>query len=505
VTRVREMAVRRALGASTKTLIAQLFTESMLLGIAGSIVGIALAIGGVRAFLVMMPRGLPRAGTIGVDLRVFLFAAAVGLATAVVFGLLPALRFARSRIADPMRTSSRSVTGGRASHMVRSGIIVTEVALSLVLVAQAGWLLRSFIRINAQELGFNSAGVITMPMSVAGIDSAAVWNVRMEAVRQSVAQVSGVRDVAFGLTMPLEFTGGSRCCWSQRPMFAGKERPQQSTAYHPVTDNYFRMLGIHIVAGQDWTEVRARAVPGPVVINEALAKAMFGTTNAAIGAVLTISNKPYEVVGVAANNRHYGADQPYGTALYLPVADIPFSPGRVMIAVKTHRTDDKLAAELRAAIWRTEPNLPVPTIRALDDWASAATARRRFDSLLFGTFSVIALLLVAGGLAGTLWYSVNLQRRSLGIRLALGATPRRLERGVLTNGVGMAAIGAVLGGVGAWFAGKLIESRLFGVDARDTRTLALSIGVLMLMALISSWVPARRAAVTNPMESLRTE
>jgi ABC-type antimicrobial peptide transport system permease subunit len=133
------------------------------------------------------------------------------------------------------------------------------------------------------------------------------------------------------------------------------------------------------------------------------------------------------------------------------------------------------------------------------------SAHRRFDALLFGTFSAVALLLVAGGLAGTLLYMVSLQRRSLGIRIALGATSRGLERGVLARGVGLAGIGAIIGTIGAWFAGKLIESQLYGVEARDLRTLGLAVGVLMLIALLSSWIPARRAAVTNPMESFRAE
>lgn len=505
VTRMREMAVRRALGARTSTLVAQMFVESMMLGGAGVLVGSVLAFGGLRAFLAFMPRGLPRTGAIAIDARVFAFAAIVGVATAVLFGLIPALRLTRAGGADPLRSSSRSVTGGRRAHAVRYAIVVAEVAVSLVLVVQAGWLLRSFVRMNAQELGFRTSGIVTMPMSITGIEEAAEWNVRMQATRESIARISGVRDVAFGLTMPLEWTGGGRCCWGQRVNFTGKEPQQRSSAFHPVTENYFRMYDIRIVAGTDWTESRARAVPGPAVINEDLATEMFGTAHAALGATLTVNSKPFEVVGVAANNRHYGADRPFGTAVYMPVTSIPYSPGRVMIAVRTDRADDALANDLRTAIWRTEPKLPVPVIRTMEEWSHAAAARRRFDSYLFGAFSAVALLLVAGGLAGTLWYMVNLQRRSMGIRLALGATPRGLERRVLTSGTGMAAIGAVFGGVGAWFAGRLIESRLYGVNARDLRTLAVCVGVVMIVALISSWAPARRAAGTNPMESLRAD
>ncbi len=184
---------------------------------------------------------------------------------------------------------------------------------------------------------------------------------------------------------------------------------------------------------------------------------------------------------------------------------MPFAPDNVTIAVRTERTDDALATDLRAAIRRVEPKLPVPTINTVAELARRDSAHRRFDAMLFGTFSVVALLLVAGGLAGTLLYMVSLQRRSLGIRLALGATPRILERGVIASGVGLAGIGVIIGTVGAWFAGRLIESRLYGVEARDAGTLGLAVSVLMLTALLSSWIPARRAARTNPIEALQAE
>jgi ABC-type antimicrobial peptide transport system permease subunit len=232
---------------------------------------------------------------------------------------------------------------------------------------------------------------------------------------------------------------------------------------------------------------------------------VYGSAGAALGATFVLDQSDFRVVGVARNTRHYGVDQPYGAAVYIPANVMPFAPGSGTMAVLTSRTDDALATDLRAAIWRAEPNLAIPTITTVAELARQDSAHRRFDALLFGTFSVVALLLVAGGLAGTLLYMVSQQRRSLGIRLALGATPRGLERAVLTRGVGLAAIGVIIGTIGAWFAGRLIESRLYGVEARDARTLGLAVSVLMTIALLSSWIPARRAAVTNPIESLRAD
>jgi putative ABC transport system permease protein len=335
--------------------------------------------------------------------------------------------------------------------------------------------------------------------------SAAVWYRRMEAIRESLARTRGVDGVAFGLTMPLQWVGGGRCCWAARPSFAGKERPTRSSVIHPVSDGFFDLFAIRFAAGNAWAPGTAIGAPYPAVISEESAKQVFGGANASLGATFAMDQKEFRVVGVARNTRHYGADQPYQPAVYIPANTMPFAPDMVTMAVRTERTDDALGADLRAAIWRAEPNLPVPAVDPIVELARRDAAHRRFDAVLFGTFSAVALLLVAGGLAGTLLYMVSVQRRSLGIRLALGATPRDLERGVLASGVGLAATGVIIGTIGAWFAGRLIESRLFGVEARDARTLGLAVSLLMVIALLSSWIPARRAAVTDPIESLRAE
>jgi predicted permease len=462
---------------------------------------------------VLTPAGLPRAATIAVDARVLLFAASIGIITAIVFGLIPAMRLAGRGSGDPLRESGRTLTGTRGAHRLRSALLVGEVALSLVLVAQAGWLLRSFIRMSRVDLGFRTSGVVSIPLSIpvprhATGDSArasrAEWNRRLEAMRESLARTRGVHDAAFGLTTPLQWVGGGRCCWSARPSFAGKERLPQSSATHPVSDTFFAVFDIGFVAGEAWTG-RPTGPPYPAVISEQLANQVYGGANASLGGMFALDKTQFRVVGVARNTRHYGADQPYGTAIYIPAIAMPFAPDLVTMAVRTDRTDDALATDLRMAIWRTEPKLPVPSITALADLARRDSAHRRFDAVLFGTFSVVALLLVAGGLAGTLLYMVSVQKRSLGIRLALGATPRTLERGVLTSGVRLASIGVLIGTIGAWLAGRLIESRLYGVEARDVRTLVLAVSVLLLTALVSSWIPARRAAGTDPIESLRGE
>jgi predicted permease len=513
VARSREMAVRRALGARTRSLVAQLLIETGMLGAGGALLGALLAYAGVRAFLALVPAGLPRATAITVDVRVLLFAAGVGLLTAIVFGLMPALRLARPGSGDPLRDSGRTLTQSLGAQRLRSALVIGEVAVSLVLLAQAGWLLRSFIRMSSAELGFSTSGIYEIPLAVpqpaqansdAAATPAAEWHRRLKAIRESLALTRGVQSVAFGLTMPLEYVGAGQCCYSARPTFAGRERPARSSVIHPVSAEFFDVLALRFAAGEAWGRTLT-GPPYPAVINEHQADQVYGSASAALGATFVLDQTDFRIVGIARNTRHYGVDRPYGAAVYIPVHTMPFAPGTGTMAVLTERTDDALATDLRAAIWRAEPSLPVPTIVTVAELARRDSAHRRFDALLFGTFSVVALLLAAGGLAGTLLYMVSLQRRSLGIRLALGATPRGLERRVLTSGVGLAAAGVSIGTIGAWFAGRLIESRLYGVEARDTATLCAAVSVLMLVALLSSWIPARRAAVTNPIESLRSE
>jgi predicted permease len=386
---------------------------------------------------------------------------------------------------------------------VRSFIVVAEVGLSLVLVAQAGWLLRSFIRLHQEPLGFRTENVVTIPLTPTGIQTTDEWARRMEGMRAALAETPGVRGATFGLSMPLQWTGGTRCCWSTRIDFGGGEGPVH--VVHPVESSYFDVLGLDVLAGRSWTGAEANAVPRPAVVTEPLALHAFGSAAAALGRSFVLAGTSFYIMGVAADNRHYGPDQEHGPALYVPIAAMPFVPIDVHMAVLTADPPAELPTLLRAAVWRSEPELPVPTIRPMSEWISTATAESRFASALFAVFAGVALLLVAGGLSGTLLYMVRLQRRDLGIRLALGATAGRLERRVLLRGLATAAIGGALGAAGAWATGRLLESRLFGVDARDFRTLALATMVLLLTALFASWIPARRAAATDPMDSLRAE
>lgn len=499
--RIREMAVRRAIGARTAMLAGQLLSESLIIAVAGAALGLLLAVAALRAALTLGPDVLPRLASASIDYRVLAFALSVAVATALIFGLLPALRLARGDVAATLQ-SARGSTGGHAANRIQAALVVAEVALSLILVTQAGSLVRSFALLHREELGFRTDDVWTMPLSPRHMAEGGDWVQRMDAVKASLAEVPGVRAVTYGYTMPLEYTGGARCCWHNHPVFSGSEHPA-SVVMHPVEADYFDLLQIRIIAGAPWSRNERNLQPRPALLSEGLALAAFGSARDALGREMRLAEMDFRIVGVVDDNRHYGPDQIHGPAVYLPATAV--SGGPAHMAVLVDRPYPDLATRLREAVWRVEPDLPVPTVRSLADWAGAATARRRFESLLFATFGVVAMVLLAGGLCGALLYAVGRRRRELGIRLALGETSTRLQWRVLSQGLRIVAIGCALGIVGAWMFGTLLQSLLFGVEANDPVTIAGALAILMGVALASSWFPARRAAAADPMEVLRAE
>jgi predicted permease len=503
LSRTRETAVRRALGAGTRALVGQLMVESLLVASAGAALGAALAALGVRALLALSPEALPRADQVQIDARVLVFAAATAAATALAFGLLPALRVAGRDPGDALRSGGRSSTGGRGTRSLRASLVVAEVALSLVLVSQAGLLLESFVRLHAQPFGFRVEGVWTLPVRLPEEGEEGSALARMERIRERLAAVPGVRAASFGYSVPMEHVGGNRCCWTMN--LETPDGGRLRTALHPVARDWFTIFDSRLVAGRFWDEREIGGEPAPAVVNEAFANAMFGAPEAALGREFTASGIRWRALGVVVTDRHYGPDRDHGAAVYLPAAAAPTPFASAHIAVLAPDASAELAAELRQAVWDVEPDVPVPSIRPMTEWVRDATAVTRFLSFLFSGFGGVALLLAAGGLYGTLLYTVGVERREVGIRLALGAARRSIEGRVLARGVRLAAVGAGLGAAAAWAAGRLLESWLYQVEPGDPLALGGAAGALLLTAALACWLPARRAASTDPLETLREE
>jgi predicted permease len=501
--RSREMALRRALGAGTPALAGHLLTESLLVAVGGSAIGGLLAVFGVRTFLALSPEALPRAAAVTVDARVLAFAALVSATTAIAFGLLPALRVLSSDPGDALRGGGRGMTGGRGSNVLRGGLVMAEVALSLVLVSSAGLLIQSFARLRDEPLGFRVDDVWTIRVQLAGEDERSSWIQRMDRISEALRLTRGVRSVTYGLSVPLEHTGGT-CCWSRPVGWPDAEGTIEATI-HPFAGEYLDVFEPRVLAGRPWDEVDVVAAAPPAFLNERMALDLFGSVERAVGAEVALAAANHLVVGVVAEDRHYGLYREHGRAVYVPIESVPFVPDRATLAVRIEGAVPDVPRRLREAVWSVEPDLPVPVVRSMDTWAAMATARTRFDSWIFTTFGVVGLLLAAAGLYGTLLYAVGTERRELGIRLALGARRRSLEAQVLVRGLRTAGAGAVAGGMGAWASGRLLQSRLYGIEPGDPATLATAVAVLLVTAAVASWLPARRAAATDPIETLRQE
>ena len=504
--RTREMAVRRAMGAGTGRLAGQLLVESLVIGLAGGALGAGLAWVAIRTFTALNPAALPRQTSVAVDTPVLVFALAVSALTSVLFGLLPALRSVRGDLAGKLRDAGRTATSGRGVALLRNGLVTAEIALSLVLVAGAALLLRSFLAVRSQDPGFTVAGVWTVPLNLADPGTPERYREVMDGILHEVRSVPGVRSAAYALTAPLQWVGGGRCCWSDELDAEGRQDGDRPNAMvHPVTVDYFRTLGTALVAGRSWTQAEADSRPTPAVVNESLANDLGGAA-AAVGRTARLGGLDVVVVGVSGDDRHYGLDQKIGSAVYLPMEQIPFSSSSAVVLASVDAAAGASAPRaLRMAVWAAQPGVPVPAVLSLQQSVDRSTAGRRFDSVISGTFGAVALLLAAGGLYGTLLYLAGQRRHELGIRLALGASHGRIEALVMRGGLSLATVGVGLGLAGAWLFDSWLESRIWGVGRGDPLALGGAAAVLLLTALLASWLPARRAGRVDPLETLRAE
>jgi predicted permease len=510
--RTREMAVRRAMGAGARALLGELIGESLLVGTVGGLGGALLARLGLNAFLALNPRALPRQAAVEIDLRVLAFAMAASAATSLVFGLLPAARVVKAGLADELRGSGRTATSGRGVKVLRNALVSAEVALSLVLITAAGLLTRSFVAARQQNPGFDLTDVWTIQLKPTEPRTAEDYVALMSGIAESVGAVSGVRSVGYGVTLPLEITGGGTCCWRTGVSPVGRENEKPPAALHPVSAGFFGTLGIDLLAGRVWNEAEGLDDPWPVVLSETLARSLFVEPQAALGQAFEVDLGPdggptIEVIGVAPDTRHYGLERDVGNAVYLPIQRLPFAWANAHVAVKVRpgAVTPGLTQDLREAVWSAAPRLPVPIVRSMEEWRAGSVASRRFESTVFTTFGVVALLLAAGGLYGTLLYTVGLERREVGIRLALGAKRRAIEARVVWRGLRLAITGAAIGAGVAWAFARVLTSRLFGVGPHDGATMVTAVLVLLSTAAVAAWLPARRASATDPVETLRQE
>ena len=502
--RLREISVRAALGAGRRRLVRQLLTESIVLAILGGALGILLAYWSVGAIVAAAPGGLPTFGAVGVNLRVLAFSTALTVGSGLLFGLAPALHGTRVDLAGAL--TQRSGDGGRGGRLdLRQSFVAIQMALCIVLLVGAGLLARSLAALRQVEPGFQPDHLLTAEFRLPAVkyDTPEKMNQFMTSALAAIRAVPGVRQAALVNAMPLSGNWGGI-------QYAALDHPELNTATAPMaqlngmSDGAFRTMGIRL-EGRDFDARDRPGAPLVVIVNEELARRTWpGRT--AIGQRLRFVLSPdttATVIGVAANVKQVTLGEPLTPQIYQPMLQAPGIFNTV--AARTTGDPDALNAAVRAAIWSVDPDQPVWKMRSMEFLLRRDVAAPRFTMALTLSFALIALLLAAVGVYGTMSYAVAQRTREVGIRIALGARRVEVVRLVLRRGLAVIAIALGAGLAAALGLAPLLRRQLYGVVPLDPVTFLAVPLVLTAVALVACYLPARRAANVDPMVALRTE
>ncbi len=504
--RVREMAIRAAVGASRGELIRQLLIESGLLAIAGVLLGVPLAIFGVRLLIAFDPQALPRAQEIHVDVRILVFSFLMALVTALIFGIVPAMRGSRAGLRAMLTEGGRGGAGGRSGNRFRSALVVTEVALCVTLLASAGLLARSYRRLMEVRPGYNISSVVTMliaPSDVRYRDLAKCEKF-FERVLTQLEQMPAVDSAGTTNFLPLVKDQQTVGIWLD-------SQPVHSDDTKIVLDNrvvsphYFRAMGVPLLAGRffEWTDRTDSAKV--VIVNDAFAHQFFPRGDA-LGKRVTLDlGFPWtgEIVGVVGSFRETNIAEEPRRELFTAYSQTVI-PASTLVLRSNGSTADTISA-VRRAIDAVDPDIAFSNVRTMKQQVEDSLAQPRLRSMLLAVFSFVALILASLGVYGVIACSVAERKREIGIRIAVGAEPSEIRAMVLGQGLKLTAIGLVLGLAGAAAAARLIEGFLFGVRASDPFTYVATCAVFIAVALLASYLPARRAMRVDPMAALREE
>jgi len=521
--RKRELATRSALGAGRWHIIRQLLTESLGVSLTGGVLGLILGFAGVRLLLAINPGSIPRIGEDGsavkVDLNILLFTLGISILTGILFGLVPAISASRKNLAAVLNESSNRAGVGFRSGKVRSLLVVSEMALALVLVIGAALLIRTFMKLQSVDPGFDTHNVLTMSMSISGerfLKTAGVAQVIHDGTER-INAVPGVTASAAACCLPLQ--GGFGLPFNIVGRANGSNPNTGGAGYFPVSWSYFDVFKVPVVRGRNFTERDSGSAPGVVIINEAMALQYWPNSDplndrleVGPGMGTVFAEPPRQVIGVVGDTRDGGLNQDPGPTMYIPVAQMPDKVTELnsRIAplwwiVRTRMEPHTLTAAVTNAIRDATGGLPVAHIRSMDEIVVLTTSRERFNMLLLSVFGASALLMAAIGIYGLMAYSVQQRTQELGVRMALGAQAANIRNMVVRQGMVLAGIGLVIGIGGAFWLTRFLTGFLFGIRKWDATAFILTPILLCAVALIAVWIPARRATRVDPMSALRFE
>ena len=504
--RAREVAVRLALGAGRGRVARQLLTESLLLALVGAAAGLLLAFWMVDLLKAFSPPGTPRLDEVRIDARVLGFTLVIGLVTGLVFGLVPALQTSKPHLNQALKEGGKGTSAGARSRRLRQTIVVAEVALALTLLVGAGLLLKSFVRLQRVDPGFNSRGILTATIGLprTGYPERRQITAFYGQLIERLKALPGVQ--AAGAVSDLPLGGGASdvsFVVQGRPLPPPGQRP--AAWYNSVTTDYFRTMGVRLLRGREFGERDSEQAPRAVIISETMARRFFPDEDP-IGKRLGNGEDDNwrEIVGVVADVRHFGLDAEARPTMYFPDRQAP-SRGMSLVVRAGGGDPLALAGAVRGAVLALDPNLAVAGLGTLDALVSDSIATPRFVLLLIGAFAGVALLLAAVGIYGVMAYAVGERTHEIGVRMALGAQPGDVLRLVVGQGMTLVVAGVGLGLVGAFALTRLMATLLFQVSATDPLIFASVPAVLAGVALLACYLPARRATRVDPLVALRYE
>jgi predicted permease len=509
--RKREIAIRKALGATRGRLTQQFLAEALLLLAAGSALGLVAARWGTRALVALAPGDFYSSFDASIDARVLAVTGGLTILSALVFSILPGLRGGRSDGEQSLRTEERSSTADRVSQHGRRVLIVSEVAFALVLTIGAGLMVRSFARVRAVNPGFDPENVVTFRVNLPAAaypDADRIKLTELEIVRR-LKEIPGVTSASAASGLPMQ---GDWLIVFTPDGLAPSQLPVATNAL--VLPGFLEAMRVPLRAGRLFNERDTKGTPNVVVINETMARKYYGNANP-VGRQFKWGSRESsgplsEIVGVVADVKHRALDEEPTPAVYHPVMQqdtglqVPMYRG-LSYVVRTRIAPASLAPSLRNAVRGVDAKLVVLNVLPMDSIVGDTIATRKFNATLLGLFAALALALAATGVYGVLQYSVIQRRREMGIRIAIGATTSDMLRLIVGQALGLAGIGVAVGLVGAFALTRVIRALLFNTDPLDALTFAASAGVLLLIAMLSSYLPARRALRVDPTVAMRGE
>ena len=519
--RKREIALRAAIGAGRSRIVRQLLTESLVLSATGGVLGLGLGMVGIRLLLAVNPGNIPRIGpngaAVGLDLRVLGFTVAVSLLTSLAFGLFPALQASRADLNMTLKEScSRSGSGFR-QNKARALLVITEMGLALVLLVGAALFVRTFIALRSVDPGFDAQSVLTMNMSLTGtrFERASVVAQVMRDGRERLGTLPGVDVAGSAFGIPLQGGLGLPFVIEGRALdgpFHG------GGGFAPVSAGYFGAFKIPVVRGRAFTDQDDEGAPAVAVINEAMARQYWPTGDPLTDRLTMAKGLPVmegptrQIVGIVGDVRGFGLNREPGPTVYVPWSQLPDVHNAQLIGmaplawiVRTRGAPDSFGESIRNELRIASGGIPVARLRSMEDVVVQSTARSDFSMLLLSIFAGAALLLAAIGVYGLSAYSVEQRTQEIGIRLGLGADPRRVRNMVVRQGMTVALIGVAIGIPLAFGLTRVIASFLFGVTSHDPAVFVTAPLLLSAVALVGVWLPARRAARVDPAVALRME